>query len=170
MTNLFSPYLTSLPSRGTEEDDSKNYRLLVDNGFIFPSQQGMFHFLPLGIRVLDKLKRIIVEELENVGCQVRGKRILRGQGSIQSRLSCSIWNWFRRGAFEASMNRITSDRGLDSRSKSTDQNADGITYRRSWDSFSLQPLTVDLKLLKRVLFPWEEVLIAFCHLYGRVAD
>ena len=72
MTNLFMPYLTSPPNRGAEEDDSKNNRLLVDNGFVFPSQKGMFHFLPLGMRVLDKLKHVIVEELENVGCQVGG--------------------------------------------------------------------------------------------------
>lgn len=78
MTNLFQPYLTSLPSRGSaEEDDSKNNRLLIDNGFVFPSQQGMFHFLPLGIRVLNKLKRVIVEELENVGCQVCDRKLAR---------------------------------------------------------------------------------------------
>jgi len=69
LSKLFLPYLSSLPSRGTVLDDSKNFRLLVNNGFLFPSQQGMYHLLPLGVRVLDKLKRIIVEELEDAGCQ-----------------------------------------------------------------------------------------------------
>ena len=40
MSCLFIPYLSSLPSRGSEVDDSKNYRLLVNNGFVFPSQHG----------------------------------------------------------------------------------------------------------------------------------
>jgi len=69
MSNIFLPYLNSYPDKGGEDDDSKNFRLLRDNGFMFPSQQGMYHLLPLGVRVMDKLKRIIVEELEDVGCQ-----------------------------------------------------------------------------------------------------
>ena len=70
LSKLFLPYLSSLPSRGAVQDDSKNFRLLLNNGFIFPSAQGMFHMLPLGVRVMDKLKRIVVEELEDAGCQV----------------------------------------------------------------------------------------------------
>lgn len=69
LSKLFLPYLSSLPSRGAVQDDSKNFRLLLNNGFIFPSAQGMFHMLPLGVRVMDKLKRIVVEELEDAGCQ-----------------------------------------------------------------------------------------------------
>jgi len=66
---LFLPYLAKVPHLGEEGQLSKNYRLLTSCGFVLQSQAGMFHVLPLGLRVLNKIKRIIVEEMEAVGCQ-----------------------------------------------------------------------------------------------------
>lgn len=69
MSALFIPNLDSLPSTGNTDDKSKNFRLLVSNGFIYPSQRGMFHYLPLGLRVLNKLSKVIINEMQLIGCQ-----------------------------------------------------------------------------------------------------
>ncbi len=41
--------------------------LLISAGFIRPSGKGLISFLPLGMRVLNNLKRIIGEEMDNLG-------------------------------------------------------------------------------------------------------
>jgi len=42
---------------------------LVRGGFIYQVASGVYDFLPLGKRVLDKVRNIIKEELDNSGCQ-----------------------------------------------------------------------------------------------------
>ncbi|BDY12101.1 proline--tRNA ligase [Hydrogenimonas cancrithermarum] len=42
---------------------------LVRGGFIYQVASGIYDFLPLGKKVLDKVRAIIKEELDNVGCQ-----------------------------------------------------------------------------------------------------
>ncbi|SFP47159.1 proline--tRNA ligase [Hydrogenimonas thermophila] len=42
---------------------------LVRGGFIYQVASGVYDFLPLGKKVLDKVKTIIKEELDNAGCQ-----------------------------------------------------------------------------------------------------
>ncbi len=42
---------------------------LVRGGFITQVASGIYNFLPLGKRVLDKIKRIVKEELDQAGCQ-----------------------------------------------------------------------------------------------------
>ncbi len=53
------PHDVRLPAHG----------LLIQSGFIRPLGQGLFSLLPLGIRVVEKLKAIIREEMEKLGGQ-----------------------------------------------------------------------------------------------------
>src|SRR3989339_92414 len=49
--------------------DSANARFLVQAGFINQLMAGVYTFLPLGIRVLDKIKNIVREEMNALGSQ-----------------------------------------------------------------------------------------------------
>lgn len=49
--------------------DSLNARLLVQAGFIEREAAGIYNYLPLGLRVLHKINRIIREEMDAVGGQ-----------------------------------------------------------------------------------------------------
>ena len=42
---------------------------LVRGGFVYQVASGIYDFLPLGKRVLDKVRAIVKEELDAVGCQ-----------------------------------------------------------------------------------------------------
>jgi len=48
---------------------SINQTLLERGSYIYQVGSGIFAFLPLGYRVYDKIRKIIVEELEKIGCQ-----------------------------------------------------------------------------------------------------
>ncbi len=57
-------------SRQVPKDEiSKNARLLIQAGFVYKEMAGVYTFLPLGLRVLEKIKGIIREELNAVGGQ-----------------------------------------------------------------------------------------------------
>ena len=47
----------------------RSHELLLRGGFIFPVAAGIYDFLPLGFRVLEKIDRIIKEELAKKGVQ-----------------------------------------------------------------------------------------------------
>ncbi len=47
----------------------KSHGLLLRGGYVRQLSQGLFSFLPMGVRVLDKIKRIIREEMEALGGQ-----------------------------------------------------------------------------------------------------
>lgn len=49
--------------------DSANARLLVQGGFVDQLMAGVYSYLPLGLRSLDKVKKIIREEMDAVGGQ-----------------------------------------------------------------------------------------------------
>ncbi len=49
--------------------DSVNARLLVQGGFVDQLMAGVYTFLPLGLRALDKVKTVIREEMDAVGGQ-----------------------------------------------------------------------------------------------------
>lgn len=52
-----------------KDELSKNARLLIQGGFIHKEMAGVYDFLPLGLRVLDKVMRIIRDEMNKVGGQ-----------------------------------------------------------------------------------------------------
>lgn len=52
-----------------EEEKSRNAQLLIRAGYVFKEMAGVYSYLPLGLRVIKKIKNIIREELNAVGCQ-----------------------------------------------------------------------------------------------------
>ena len=60
------------PEQGIDSDLSKSSKLLVDNGIVKCVYPGNFVYLPLGIRVLEKLTRIV----DKCMLQIGGQKIL----------------------------------------------------------------------------------------------
>jgi len=52
-----------------KDEVSKNARLLIQAGFIHKELAGVYSYLPLGLKVLEKVKNIIREEIDAVGGQ-----------------------------------------------------------------------------------------------------
>ncbi len=62
-SQLFTKTLKTEP----KDEISKNARLLIRGGFIHKEMAGVYSFLPLGLKVLEKIKNIIREELNKIG-------------------------------------------------------------------------------------------------------
>lgn len=67
-SQLFTKTLRETP----KDEKSINARFLIRAGFIYKEMSGAYTFLPLGIRVLEKIENIIKEEMDDI-C---GQRIL----------------------------------------------------------------------------------------------
>ena len=75
----FSPYngvymrqsqlFTKTRREAPKDEVAKNAQLLIRGGFIHKEMAGVYSFLPLGLRVLNKLIGIIREEMDRVGGQ-----------------------------------------------------------------------------------------------------
>ncbi|BFD25143.1 MAG: aminoacyl--tRNA ligase-related protein [Candidatus Parcubacteria bacterium] len=63
--NLFTKTIKELP----KDEQSYNAQALIRAGFIDKVSAGIYSFLPLGLKVLNNIRRIIVEEMEAVGGQ-----------------------------------------------------------------------------------------------------
>lgn len=64
-SHLFGKTRYSVPA----DADSKNAQLLTQAGFIEKQSAGVYNYLPLGVRVLHKVKKIIREEMNKVDGQ-----------------------------------------------------------------------------------------------------
>ncbi len=62
-TKLFTKSTKTTPA----DETSKNAQLLIKAGFINKEMAGVYTFLPLGKRVLDKVIQIIREEMDSIG-------------------------------------------------------------------------------------------------------
>lgn len=62
-SQLFTKVLKDAP----KDEVSINARLLVRAGFVHKEMAGAYAFLPLGLRVLEKIKQIIKEEMDELG-------------------------------------------------------------------------------------------------------
>lgn len=51
------------------DEVSKNAQLLIRAGFIYKEMAGVYAFLPLGLRVVEKIKEIVREEMNAIGGQ-----------------------------------------------------------------------------------------------------
>ena len=65
MSKTFVKTLRNAPS----DETAANGALLTRAGYIHKEMAGVYDYLPLGIRVLENIKGIIREELNNIGCQ-----------------------------------------------------------------------------------------------------
>ena len=64
-SKLFGKTLKSVP----KDEVSRNAELLLRGGFVDKLMAGAYSYLPLGLRVLDKVKRIVREEMNSIGGQ-----------------------------------------------------------------------------------------------------
>jgi len=64
-TNLFTKTKKEAPS----DEVAKNAQLLIQAGYIFKNMAGAYSFLPLGLRVIEKINTIIREEMNAIGGQ-----------------------------------------------------------------------------------------------------
>lgn len=63
ITQLFTKTLREAPA----DEVAKNAQLLIRGGFIYKEMAGVYAYLPLGKRVLDKVTQIIREEMNSIG-------------------------------------------------------------------------------------------------------
>ena len=52
-----------------KDEDSKSGNLLVRSGMIKKTGSGIYMYLPLGLRVLDKIRCIVKDEMDKAGAQ-----------------------------------------------------------------------------------------------------
>ena len=64
-SELFTKILRQVP----KDENSTNAKLLIRGGFIYKEMAGVYTFLPLGLRVLNKIIGIIREEMNQLGGQ-----------------------------------------------------------------------------------------------------
>ena len=62
-TQLFAPTLRDAP----KDAELTSHRLLLRGGFIRPLASGVYTYLPLGLRVLNKISNILRAEMAAVG-------------------------------------------------------------------------------------------------------
>lgn len=62
-TRLFSKTSKTFPS----EETSKNAQLLIKAGYVHKEMAGVYAYLPLGLRVIEKIKQIVREEMNSIG-------------------------------------------------------------------------------------------------------
>ena len=65
MSNLFTKTLKQAPA----DEVATNAQLLIRAGFIHKEMAGVYAYLPLGLRVLENIKRIVREEMNAIGGQ-----------------------------------------------------------------------------------------------------
>lgn len=65
LTKLFTKTSKSVPA----DEVAKNAQLLIMAGFIHKEMAGVYAYLPLGLKVLENIKQIIREEMNNIGGQ-----------------------------------------------------------------------------------------------------
>ena len=64
-----SELFTKTTKNAPKDEVSRNSQLLIRGGFINKEMAGVYSFLPLGLRVLNKVMDIIREEINNIGGQ-----------------------------------------------------------------------------------------------------
>jgi len=61
-SKLFSKTSKKAPT----DEVSKNAQLLIQGGFVHKEMAGVYNFLPLGLKVIENIKKIIREELNKI--------------------------------------------------------------------------------------------------------
>ena len=93
-SQLFTKTRRDIPS----DEVSKNASLLIRAGFIQKEMAGVYDYLPLGLRVLNKIENIIREEINNIGGQevlmttLQDKEVWEKTGRWDENI---VDNWFK---------------------------------------------------------------------------
>lgn len=64
-SKLFTKTLKEVP----KDEESKNAQLLIRAGYVHKEMAGVYGYLPLGLRVQEKIKQIVREEMDAIDCQ-----------------------------------------------------------------------------------------------------
>ncbi len=64
-----SQLFTKTRKEAPKDEVSKNAELLIRAGFIHKEMAGVYAYLPLGLRVIEKIKQIVREEMNTIGGQ-----------------------------------------------------------------------------------------------------
>jgi prolyl-tRNA synthetase len=64
-----SQLFTKTRREAPKDEVSKNAQLLIRAGYVHKEMAGVYDFLPLGLRVLDNIKKIVREEMDALGGQ-----------------------------------------------------------------------------------------------------
>lgn len=64
-TQLFTKTRKEAPS----DEESKNAQLLIRAGFVHKEMAGVYAYLPLGLRVQNKIRQVVREEMDKIGGQ-----------------------------------------------------------------------------------------------------
>ena len=62
VTKLFTKTLRDAPA----DEVAKNAQLLIRAGFVYKEMAGVYAYLPLGIRVVEKIKQVVREEMNAI--------------------------------------------------------------------------------------------------------
>lgn len=62
VSKIFTKTLRDAPA----DEVSKNAQLLIRAGFVYKEMAGAYAYLPLGIRVIEKIKQIVREEMDAI--------------------------------------------------------------------------------------------------------
>jgi prolyl-tRNA synthetase len=65
MSQLFTKTSKNVPA----DEVSKNAQLLIQAGYIHKEMAGVYDYLPLGLMVLENIKRIVRDEMNSIGAQ-----------------------------------------------------------------------------------------------------
>src|SRR3989344_9453518 len=87
-----SKLFTRTRKEAPSDEVSRNAKLLIRGGFIHKEMAGVYDYLPLGLRVIEKLKQIVREEMDAIG----GEELL--MSSLQRR---EVWEKTERWSDEA---------------------------------------------------------------------
>src|SRR6185503_3063837 len=93
-TQLFTKTRKDAP----KDEVSKNAELLIRAGFIHKEMAGVYSYLPLGLRVMNKIANIIREEMNKIGGQELHLTALQ---SVETWSKSGRWddsvvdNWFK---------------------------------------------------------------------------
>lgn len=69
MIDYQSKLFTKTQKDSPRDEESANAKLLIRAGFISKQMAGVFTLLPMGLKVVGKINKIIREELNTIGCQ-----------------------------------------------------------------------------------------------------
>jgi prolyl-tRNA synthetase len=61
-----SQLFTKTRKESPKDEVAKNAQLLIRGGFIHKEMAGVYAYLPLGLRVLEKIKQIVREEMNAI--------------------------------------------------------------------------------------------------------
>jgi len=93
-----SQLFTRTRREAPKDEVSKNAQLLIRAGYIHKEMAGVYDFLPLGLRVLNKIVNIIREEINTIGGQELQMTALQDRASWEATGrfdDAAVDNWFK---------------------------------------------------------------------------